>query len=120
MVENQRRHDRHTLRTEEIEGRFKLNVAGEWHPLMRINDVSVSGMGLYFAAPLEAGTPVKVSYEADDMHVMVSATVVWHSPDDTAEDGVPSYRLGLQFNPLDADTNVLMFMALRKYLDAFE
>ncbi len=122
MSSERRRHTRLGVRSKEMDGFFRIHFNGEWHPLTEVHDVSISGMGLRFAIPINPGTALKIGYMSRDMEITLPATVRW-CRDKTQQD-IPGgdfegYRLGIEFESNNVNDNMLMFMALRKYLDPF-
>jgi len=119
MSNERRRHTRLALRTPEMDGFFRIHFNEEWYPLTDIHDVSISGMGFRFATPINPGTVLRISYMSRDFETTLPATVKWCR--DKAQDGNPAvgYTLALEFDMKNVNENMLMFMALRKFLDPF-
>lgn len=118
MSRERRRDERKVIRINEKEVFFRLHLNGRWHPLRQVHDVSISGMGLSFAEAIGAGTPVKIACAMRDLEIILCATVCWCTAhDQEAANGF--HRLGVEFDAKQRDDSMLMFMALRKYLDPF-
>lgn len=120
MSQEKRRHTRLAIHLQEMDGFFCLYFNGEWHPLTEVHDVSISGMGIRFPVPINPGTPLKINYTSRDFEINLPATVHWcrdKSPhDDSLGEG---YRIGIEFEAGNINDNMLMFMAIRKFLDPF-
>lgn len=122
MSRERRRHERHVIRIDEKAAFFRLHHNGKWRPLEGVHDVSVSGMGLRHSEAIDPDTPIKVSFTSRDLEVVLNARVRWCQsiPQDIAVTGeLDVYRLGIEFDPQRMEDSMLMFMALRKYLDPF-
>jgi len=118
MSRERRRDERQIIRINEKEVFFRLHLNGRWHPLRHVHDVSISGMGLRFAEAIGAGTPIKIAFATRDLEIILRATVCWctaHGHGTASE----FHRLGIEFDAKQRDDSMLMFMALRKYLDPF-
>jgi len=120
MSQERRRHTRLAVRIDEMDGFFRLNLNGEWHPLNEVKDVSISGMGLCLTAAIPPGTILQVGYMSRDLEITLPATVRWCRDHAPSEEGAPaSYYVGIEFQSKKIDDNMLMFMAIRKFLDPF-
>lgn len=122
MSKERRRHERHALRLNAKEVMFRLQYQGKWHRIENVNDVSVSGIGLHFTEAIETGTPVKISFMSRDLEIVLGAKVCWCQAgvqDVSIVGTTETYRVGIEFDPQRIDDSMLMFMALRKYLDSF-
>jgi len=119
--EERRRHERRALGAEGP-GLFRLELPGRSLPLERVRDVSVSGCGVEAPEPLPVDGEVRLSFRTPDLALVVRARVMWCEP---APDGGRSgadggaYWAGLRFEAADPHHGVLMFMALRRWLDDF-
>lgn len=109
-----RSHERKQVVHEEVPGRFVLVYKGESYVFSKVNDVSISGMGVMFSMELTVGDEVALRYESDDLNVEVNAEVIWV---EKINNNV--YRTGMQFSNANMDNNVMLFMALREYIDDF-
>lgn len=122
MSHERRRHERHVVRINEKEAMFRLQHNGKWHRIQNVNDVSISGIGLHFTEAIDAGTSIKISFMSRGLEVVLGAKVCWchaSSKDVSIAGTTEVYRLGVEFDPQRIDDSMLMFMALRKYLDSF-
>ena len=115
--EERRRHERRALGAGEP-GLFRLELPGRSLPLERVRDVSVSGCGVETPEPLPAGGEVRLCFQTPDLALVVRARVMWCEP---APGGGrhEAYWAGLRFEAADPHHSVLMFMALRRWLDDF-
>lgn len=121
MSQDRRRHERRIIRIPNNEAFFRLHVHDKWHPINNVHDASISGIGIWFAEAVSGGTPVKILFVSRDFEIVLSARVCWcqSGDQDGALTGGDTHRLGIEFDPKRLEDNVLMFMALRKYLDEF-
>ncbi len=123
MSEEHRRHPRHIIRMAAVQGEFLLTAYDHEHRLTQVHDLSISGMGVFLNQALPPDTAVSIRYMARDIEVTVRARVAWwqRSTQTLGESGATeNYRLGLEFNRREMENNMLLFMALRKYLDKFD
>ncbi len=104
--------DRENLR-QDIPGLFEIAVNGSTEIFNQVNDVSISGMGIKLQHPLELGQTVVISYSASDFSLKLKASISWCTKKD--ED----FFVGVEFSTDNVDTNVLLFMTLREYIDDF-
>jgi hypothetical protein len=120
VSQERRRHQRLSVRLHEMDGFFRLHFNGEWHPLKDVHDVSISGMGIRFAVPINPGTQLKIGYMSRDLEINLPATVRW-CRDKSQHDASTGegYQLGVEFETGNINDNMLMFMAIRKFLDPF-
>ncbi len=114
MNSEKRNHERKNLNYEQILGKLQISFAGKIIDFNQVNDVSVSGMGLLISSPVSVGQDVYLGYQSNDFSVMIEAEVVWS---ETLSDGV--FRLGLEFSNKNMDGNIMLFMALREFIDDF-
>lgn len=122
MSRERRRHERRILRIPDKEAFFRLHINGKWHAINSVHDASISGMGIWFTDEVGGDTPAKILFVSHDFEIVLDARVRWcqHSAQDISVAGTTEvYRLGIEFEPSRAEDNMLMFMALRKYLDGF-
>ena len=80
----------------------------------KVNDVSISGMGLVVDHSLDENSPLQVSYESDDLNILVNAKIIWQE-----NAGASSFRIGVEYSNENVDSNVMLFMAMREYIDDF-
>jgi len=113
-VFEKRRHERKNLVYEQIPGKFHIGLGDERIEFNQVNDVSISGMGILLEQYLAKNSEITVEYEADDFYVKIQAEVVWQ---EKLSDEV--YRMGIHFSNNSVDDNVMLFMALREYIDDF-
>ncbi|RMD78409.1 MAG: PilZ domain-containing protein [Gammaproteobacteria bacterium] len=83
-------------------------------PLQRVHDVSVSGCGVESPVPLAPGQALRLVLRTADLDLALRARVMWC---EAAGEG--RHRAGLRFEAPDPHHCVLMFMALRRWLDDF-
>ena len=103
-----------------MEGFFRLHFNGEWHTLDNVHDVSISGMGIRFVTPINPGSQLKIAYVSRDFEITLPATVRWcRDKTPNASSAGESYQLGVEFDNGNINDNMLMFMAIRKFLDPF-
>jgi len=114
MSSEKRIHERKNLDHEQVPGIFQVGVSGEVTEFNEVNDVSISGMGIMFPKSVSVGQSIKVSYHANDFRTDIEAEVVWKEK--IAED---KFRLGIEFSNKNMDGNIMLFMALREYIDDF-
>ena len=114
MSEEQRLHDRESLDRNKIPGIFSVEAGGGSHTFTRVNDVSISGMGIHIDCPFENGKEVIIKYVSTEFNIAIRALVAWCVEDD--DDG---YKVGVQYSTEDLDANVMMFMTMREHIDDF-
>jgi hypothetical protein len=113
MSEEQRAHDRENLERTDIPGTFSVEADGKSHAFTRVNDVSISGMGIYIDCSFENGKDVVVKYSSTEFGIAIRAKIAWCVKE---EDG---FKVGVQYSSEDLDANVMMFMTLREHIDDF-
>ncbi|MEK7321481.1 MAG: PilZ domain-containing protein [Pseudomonadota bacterium] len=122
MSDDRRRHERRIVRIPDNKAFFRLHIHDQWHAIDNVHDASISGMGIHFTQAIASGTPVKILFVSRDFEIVLNARIRW-CQNETQEPGLSEngdvYRLGIEFDPKHLEDNVLMFMALRKYLDGF-
>jgi CheY-like chemotaxis protein len=74
-------------------------------------NISATGLALRCLVPLQPGTAVDFTIATD---MTGQATVVWIQPE-TEETGATSYRLGLRFEPLSAESLALLEIWFENY-----
>jgi len=114
MNSDKRNHERKNLASDQIPGLFSISVKGDKIEFRKVNDVSISGMGIYLENAIDVDKDIQVSYESDDFSVTINAEVAWKV---NAEDG--GIRIGVQFSNESMDDNVMLFMTMREYIDDF-
>ncbi len=122
MSRERRRHERRVIRIPDKEAFFRLHIHEKWHTINDVHDASISGMGINFTEAIDKETPVKILFVSRDFEIVLGARVCWcqHTAQDISIAGTTEvYRLGIEFDPGRGEDNMLMFMALRKYLDGF-
>ena len=100
--------------SDKIPGSFHIEYGGEKHAFHLVNDVSISGMGIYLDNKIPDQTEVIVSYVSEDFQVAISGSIIWS---EQLTDN--SFRMGVQFSSDNMDDNVMLFMTLREYIDDF-
>lgn len=114
MNDENRVQERNSLSSGQIPGKFSLILKDEEVEFNQVNDVSISGMGICLDHFLGQESAIKVSYVSDDCSVVINADVVWQEKLDDN-----SFRIGIQFSNEQVDNNVMLFMAMRAYIDDF-
>ena len=116
MSEERRSHERKTLDREanEIPGHFYMIIDEQRIEFSRVQDVSVSGMGVILSQRIAVGTDIELVFDSADFLVKLHAMVAW---EESCKDG---WRLGIQFDTRNMNDNVMFFMTLREYLDQFD
>ncbi len=121
MLAESRETLRQNIHLEEVNGSFHLQAQDKSYDFTLIRDVSVSGVGIQLSEPLEVGAPVDMTFSAGDWKIAVEGRVVWCSV--AAARGNPgarpeeAYRIGIKFNPRNANNNVIFFMASRSMVN---
>lgn len=113
MSREKRGYDRENLVRADIPGAFEIEIDGTSHAFGKVNDVSISGMGINMPMSLTVGKPVVIRYVSEDFRVALNANIAWCVKSD---DG---FRIGVQFSTENLDANVMFFMTLREYIDDF-
>ncbi|HFE39635.1 MAG TPA: PilZ domain-containing protein [Gammaproteobacteria bacterium] len=114
MKSEQRTQARRNLSSDQIPGKFSVLLKNEEIEFTQVNDVSISGMGICLDHYLGKESHLQVSYQSDDLSILINAEVIWQ---EKLEDN--SFRIGVQFSNEDVDSNVMLFMAMREYIDDF-
>jgi len=106
---------RQNIQLEEISGAFFLDVGKKHYDDTNVNDVSVSGAGIELSIPLDVGSDVDLTFVAGDWNICVQGKVMWCSRDVNLPKQMDAdcYRVGVKFNPGNANNNVIFFMASR-------
>ena len=106
---------RQNIQLEEVSGGFTLDAGNKHFDDTLVSDVSVSGAGIELSTPLEVGSEIDLTFKAGDWNISVKGKVMWCSLDtkslNTLE--LENYRVGVKFNPRNANNNVIFFMASR-------
>lgn len=117
MLAESRETIRQNIRLDEVNGSFSLQVKDKSYDPAMIRDVSVSGAGIQLVEPLEVGTSVDMIFSAGDWKIAVEGRVVWCAVavarDELGAKRTEAYRMGIKFNPRNANNNVIFFMASR-------
>lgn len=114
-IHEKRAYERKNLAYEQVPGKFHVVHENRLVEFNQVNDVSVSGMGILLDVDIRPGCEIKVAYEADDLMVALDAEVVWQ---EKLSDDV--FRVGIKFATNNMNDNVMLFMALREYIDNFD
>lgn len=121
MLAETRETVRQDIHLEEVNGSFLMVAKDKQYTLALIRDVSVSGVGLQLDEPLEVGTNVDLTFSAGDWKISVEGRVVWCSiamaRGDRPAKSAEAYRIGIKFNPRNANNNVIFFMASRSMVN---
>ena len=108
---------RQNIQLEEISGGFELDSGNKHFGDTLVSDVSVSGAGIELPTPLEVGSDVDLTFKAGDWNISVQGKVMWCSLDTKSPNTntleIDNYRVGVKFNPRNANNNVIFFMASR-------
>ncbi len=116
-MDNRRRYERKFVRTDEVRGTFNLSVAQTQYTFDRVEDVSISGLGVLLPVRLNVNDQVRLSYQDDGLRICVEGFVAWVEGEAAGE--MALYRTGIRFSRDDISSNVMFFMALREYIDIF-
>ena len=118
MSIDRRKDERKPFRMDDCNGEFIVtDNNGTNMGVLNVNDVSISGVGLQLKhTDIDVGDKIKLTYESDGLRIAINADVRWYTYISDDE----GCRLGLQFEAGQGDMNLLFFMALREYLDAFD
>ena len=116
MFEDQRKHERKNVRSDEITGSFFIEVDDDCIAFSRVNDVSISGTGLILERPIETGRQITLKFISGDWQIAIKGEVIWC--DEIAEEP-GAHRMGIEFDGADMENNSLFFLALREYIDHF-
>jgi hypothetical protein len=121
MLAESRETVRQSINLEEVNGSFRIQTKHKNYDGAVIHDVSVSGAGIELTDPLEVGANVDLTFSAGDWKISVEGRVVWCSMRTSRSDGAnrnsESYRIGVKFNPRNANNNVIFFMASRSMVN---
>lgn len=121
MLAESRETIRQDIHLEEVSGSFHLEAKDKRFTPAYIRDVSVSGVGVQLDEPLEVGTNVDLTFSAGDWKISVEGRVVWCSialtRSDRSAKSAEAYRIGVKFNPRNANNNVIFFMASRSMVN---
>jgi hypothetical protein len=111
---------RQNIQLEEVNGSFRLSSRNKNYDPAVVRDVSVSGAGIQLPEPLEVGATVDLTFAAGDWRISVEGRVVWCSIANVKRGDagmVEAYRMGIKFNPRNANNNVIFFMASRSMVN---
>lgn len=121
MLAESRETIRQNIHLEEVNGTFRLQAKDKSYDTTLIRDVSVSGVGIQLFEPLEVGTTVDMTFSAGDWKITVEGRVVWCSVavarGELGARPAEAYRMGIKFNPHNANNNVIFFMASRSMVN---
>jgi hypothetical protein len=121
MLAESRETVRQTIKLEEINGAFRLDTKRKQFDTANVCDVSVSGAGVQLNEPIEVGTTVDLTFAAGDWKISVEGRVVWCTMGSVKTNGTArpteTYRMGIKFNPRNANNNVIFFMASRSMVN---
>ena len=82
------------------------------YAITRVQDVSLTGVGIETSYRLKPGEQIVLKYRSSDLQISVEGTVAWCNPC-----GEQSYTMGIAFRPGDKERNSVFFLALHRYLD---
>lgn len=115
-MQDRRRH-RRRLFGGDIDGvLFAVLVGQDVVPIEMVHDVSISGIRMALACTIPQEQIITLTAREGGMTIDVQGAVRWSR--ETAEVGV--YEFGVEFDDTNVDNNILFFMSLRKFLDAFD
>jgi len=111
MLAESRINARESIHVEEIVGVFHVVSGNKHFETTYVNDVSVSGAGIQLSSPVEVGANIELTFAAGDWKISVEGKVIWCSLEDNEIVPEDRYRIGVKFNPRNANNNVIFFMA---------
>lgn len=117
MLAESRESIRQNIQLEEVNGTFCLQAQDKSYDSTLVCDVSVSGVGLKLSEPLEVGTPVDIVFSAGDWKIAVEGRVIWCNVGEQSAKSAGAYRMGIKFDPRNANNNVIFFMASRSMVN---
>jgi hypothetical protein len=121
MLAESRETIRQDIHLEEVNGTFRLQADDKSYDSTVIRDVSVTGVGIQLDEPLAVGTMVEMTFSAGDWKIAVEGRVVWCSVavarGELGSRPTEAYRMGIKFNPHNANNNVIFFMASRSMVN---
>ena len=121
MLAESRETIRQNIHLEEVNGSFRLEAKNKSYDSTLIRDVSVSGVGIQLSEPLEVGISVDMIFSAGDWKIAVEGRVVWCSvavaKGEAGGRAPEAYRVGIKFDPRNANNNVIFFMASRSMVN---
>lgn len=114
MSSEKRFHQRRNIASEQIPGEFFIVMDNRQIPFQKVNDVSISGLGIRLSEKIAKGTQLQIGYQSPDFSLRIDAEVAWQER--LAKD---DFRIGIQFSTRNVNDNVMLFMTLREYIDDF-
>lgn len=108
-----RKHERKPLRTDRCVGTFTLEVRNEFHEVLEVRDISLSGMGITLPVYMDPGRPVKIFYAEDDHIVSLTGTITWCDEHSLSS---PSFKIGIYFDDPYRDEGCAFHAAMSRYL----
>ena len=108
-----RKHERKPLRTDRCVGTFTLEVRNEFHEVLEVRDISLSGMGITLPVYMDPGRPVKIFYAEDDHIVSLTGTITWCDEHSLSSS---SFKIGIYFDDPYRDEGCAFHAAMSRYL----
>ncbi len=93
-------------------GKVTLHVGSQFHPLVRIVDLTPGGIGVHSPVALKTGTAVEVTVAAGASPLSVRGTACWCKPVSRTGNGI--YRIGIVFDKAHLTRNLHFFVTLSK------
>lgn len=121
MLAESRKNLRQNIYLEEVNGSFCLQMEDKNYDSILIRDVSVSGAGIQLSESLEVGSAVDLVFSTGDWKITAQGWVVWCivalARNKFGARALEGYRIGIKFNPRNANNNVIFFMASRSMVN---
>lgn len=114
--EERRRHERKALKPKRGGVEFAVQIGASVLPIKEVHDVSISGIRLVLDRNLKSGQELNLSAREAEFAITLVGNVRW-SRELADQSG---FEVGVEFDSMDVDNNILFFMSLRKYLDGFD
>ncbi|PCH63247.1 MAG: hypothetical protein COC09_06370 [Gammaproteobacteria bacterium] len=95
---------------------LRLHVGDDGQEIVRAADVSKSGIGLKAYSPVRTGTPVQLQFNAGDCDITRYGKITWCSKETDQTDSQEGdfFRLGVSFEPNDAEADTLFYLAVKQ------
>ncbi|MBL4850721.1 MAG: PilZ domain-containing protein [Gammaproteobacteria bacterium] len=95
---------------------LRLHVGDDGQETVHAADVSKSGIGLKAYSPVRIGTPVQLEFNTGDCDITRYGKITWCSKenDQTESQEGRSFRLGVSFEPNNAEADTLFYLAVKQ------